>query len=42
MGAGLLTVKNGFLLFIKNYQFFCTINTVERERYLMTSLDREA
>jgi hypothetical protein len=31
MGAGLLAVKSGFILFIKSYQFF-TINTLERER----------
>jgi hypothetical protein len=32
MGAGLLAVKNGFILFIKNYQFPLQINTLERER----------
>ncbi len=32
MGAGLLAVKSGFILFIKSYQFFYTINTLERER----------
>jgi hypothetical protein len=32
MGAGLLAVKGGFILFIKSYQFFYTINTLERER----------
>ncbi len=32
MGAGLLTVKNGFILFIKSYQFPLQINTLERER----------
>ena len=31
MGAGLLAVKRGFLLFIKDHQFFYTINTLERE-----------
>ena len=30
MGAGLLTVKSGFLLFIKSYQFPLQINTLER------------
>jgi hypothetical protein len=33
MGAGLLTVKTGFILFIKNYQFPIQINTLEREVY---------
>jgi hypothetical protein len=32
MGAGLLAVKSGFILFIKNYQFPLQINTFERER----------
>jgi hypothetical protein len=32
MGAGLLAVKSGFILFIKNYQFPIQINTLERER----------
>jgi hypothetical protein len=32
MGAGLLVVKSGFILFIKNYQFPLQINTLERER----------
>jgi hypothetical protein len=32
MGAGLLAVKSGFILFIKNYQFLIQINTFERER----------
>jgi hypothetical protein len=32
MGAGLLSVKSGFVLFIKNYQFPLQINTLERER----------
>ena len=32
MGAGLLAFKNGFILFIKNYQFSLQINTRERER----------
>jgi hypothetical protein len=31
MGAGLLAVKSGFILFIKNYQFLLQINTLERE-----------
>jgi hypothetical protein len=31
MGAGLLAVKSGFILFIKNYQFPLQINTLERE-----------
>jgi hypothetical protein len=31
MGAGLLAVKSGFILFIKNYQFPIQINTLERE-----------
>jgi hypothetical protein len=30
MGAGLLAVKSGFILFIKNYQFPLQINTLER------------
>jgi hypothetical protein len=32
MGAGLLAVKSGFILFIKNYQFPIQINTLERDR----------
>jgi len=32
MGAGLLPVKSGFILFIKSYQFPLQINTIERER----------
>jgi hypothetical protein len=32
MGVGLLAVKSGFILFIKNYQFPLQINTLERER----------
>jgi hypothetical protein len=32
MGAGLLAVKSGFILFIKNYQFPLQLNTLERER----------
>jgi hypothetical protein len=32
MGAGLLAVNSGFILFIKNYQFPIQINTLERER----------
>jgi hypothetical protein len=32
MGPGLLAVKSGFILFIKSYQFFLQINTLERER----------
>jgi hypothetical protein len=32
MGAWLLAVKSGFILFIKSYQFFYTINTLERVR----------
>jgi hypothetical protein len=32
MGAGLLAVKSGFILFIKSYQFPLQINTLERER----------
>ena len=31
MGGGLLAVKSGFILFIKNYQFPLQINTLERE-----------
>ena len=31
MGAGLLAVKSGFILFIKSYQFPLQINTLERE-----------
>jgi hypothetical protein len=31
MGTGLLPVKSGFILFIKNYQFPLQINTLERE-----------
>jgi hypothetical protein len=31
-GAGLLAVKSGFILFIKDYQFSLQINTLERER----------
>ena len=43
MGAGLLTVKSGFILIKRIYQFF-TINTLKRERdretpvLLMTTL----
>jgi hypothetical protein len=32
MGSGLLAVRSGFILFIKNYQFPLQINTLERER----------
>ena len=32
MGAGLLAVKSGFILFIKDYQCSLQINTLERER----------
>jgi hypothetical protein len=32
MGAGLLAVKSGFILFIKSYQFPLQINTLERKR----------
>jgi hypothetical protein len=32
MGSGLLSVKSGFILFIKSYQFPLQINTLERER----------
>jgi hypothetical protein len=32
MGAGLLVVKSGFLLFTESYQFPLQINTLERER----------
>jgi hypothetical protein len=32
MGAGLLAVKSGFILFFKDYQFVFQINTLERER----------
>jgi hypothetical protein len=32
MGTGLLTVKIGFILFMKDYQFSLHINTLERER----------
>jgi hypothetical protein len=35
MGAGLLAVKSGFILFIKNYQFPIQINTIEREEGLL-------
>jgi hypothetical protein len=31
MGAGMLAVKRGFILFIKHYQFSLQINTLERE-----------
>jgi hypothetical protein len=34
MGAGLLAVKSGFILVIKNYQFPKQINTLERESTL--------
>jgi hypothetical protein len=33
MGARLLGVKNGFILFIKSYQFSFQINTLEREAW---------
>ncbi len=39
MGAGLLTVKSGFILFIKNYQFPLQINTFERD--LIVRVKRE-
>jgi hypothetical protein len=29
MGAGLLAVKSGFILFIKDYQFSLQINTLD-------------
>jgi hypothetical protein len=32
MGAGLLAVKSGFSLFIKDSQFSLEINTLEKER----------
>jgi hypothetical protein len=32
MGAGMLAVKSGFVLFIKNYQFPLQINTLERNQ----------
>jgi hypothetical protein len=32
MGAALLAVKSGFILFMKDYQFSLQINTLERER----------
>jgi hypothetical protein len=35
MGAGLLAVKSGFILFIKDYQFSLQINTLERENWGM-------
>jgi hypothetical protein len=38
MGAGLLAVKSGFILFIKNYQFPIQINTLEREREVADGL----
>jgi hypothetical protein len=34
MGAGLLPVKSGFILFINDYQFPLQINTLEREGLL--------
>ncbi len=37
MGTGLLAVKSGFILFIKSYQFPLQINTLERERDVLTS-----
>jgi hypothetical protein len=36
MGAGLLAVKSGFILFNKNYQFPLQINTLEREREMVS------
>ena len=36
MGAGLLAVKSGFILFIKNYQFPLHITTLERESKMRT------
>jgi hypothetical protein len=30
MGAGLLAVKSGFILFIKDYQFSLQLNTLEK------------
>jgi hypothetical protein len=43
MGAGLLAVKSGFILFIKSYQFPLQINTLERGRGFLTinTLKRE-
>ena len=39
MGVGFLTVKNGFILFIKDYQFSLQINTLEREREVTKVVD---
>jgi len=39
MGAGLLAVKSGFILFIKNYQFPIQINTLERERERIEAME---
>jgi hypothetical protein len=41
MGAGLLAVKSGFILFIKSYQFPLQINTLERERERETERRRQ-
>jgi hypothetical protein len=41
MGAGLLAVKSGFILFIKNYQFPLQINTLERARLRERERERE-
>jgi hypothetical protein len=40
MGAGLLAVESGFILFINNYQFPLQINTLERERERERERDR--
>jgi len=37
IGAGLLAVKSGFILFIKSYQFSLQINTLKRERVLASA-----
>ena len=39
MGAGLLAVKSGFILFIKNYQFPLQINTLEGGTWVTNLVD---
>jgi hypothetical protein len=42
MGAGLLAVKSGFILFINNYQFPLQINTLEREELSVSYTNKHA
>jgi hypothetical protein len=40
MGAGLLAVKSGFILFMKSYQFSLQINTFERREREIRKADK--